>query len=510
MARYRHYDPDQTKMIPVSYGRQLLPGTFEHALSYLIDNEIDLGRFAARFKNDETGAPAYDPAVLLKVVLFAYSRGITSSRTMARACTENVVFIALACDQQPHFTTLAHFIATLGKEVEAVFRDVLMVCNAQGLIGKAMFAIDGCKLPSNASKEWSGTRADFERKAAKMERAVAHLVKAHAEQDASEALAPNADTQRRHEERTLATLRKNADKLRTALATTTERIGAKGKPIKLNLTDAESATLKSGRGVLQGYIGVAAVDGEHQVIVEAQAHGTPQEHDLLKPVIDGVREHLAAIGEAGAADESAFLADAGYHSERGLKALAADRIDGYIADGNMRKRDPRYTDASAHKSPSKAKFFQPRDFSFDREQGTCLCPAGKTLKLNSANAVINGRRAIVFKGTAATCEACPLRNKCLRKPDDTAVRQVAFFEGAVESKLPNPHCRAMREKIDSDQGRAIYAHRMGLVEPVFGHIQQRGMRRFTLRGKRKVDTQWKLHCIVHNVAKLQLYGKLVA
>ena len=181
MARYRLYDPQQTKMIAVSYGQQLLPGTFEYALSYLIDNEIDLDRFAARFKNDETGAPAYDPAVLLKVVLFAYSRGITSSRTMARACVENVIFIALACDQQPYFTTLAHFVATLGKEVEAVFRDVLMVCNTQGLIGKAMFAIDGCKLPSNASKEWSGTNADFERKATNMVRAVAHLVKARAE-----------------------------------------------------------------------------------------------------------------------------------------------------------------------------------------------------------------------------------------------------------------------------------------------------------------------------------------
>ena len=115
-------------------------------------------------------------------------------------------FIALACDQQPHFTTLAHFVATLGKEFEAVFRDVLLICNKQGLIGKSMFAIDGCKLPSNASKEGSGTRADFERKAAKMERAVAHLVKAQAEQDASEALDPNQDRQREHEERTLAKL----------------------------------------------------------------------------------------------------------------------------------------------------------------------------------------------------------------------------------------------------------------------------------------------------------------
>jgi hypothetical protein len=448
--------------------------------------------------------------VLLKVVLFAYSRGITSSRTMARACAENVVFIALACDQQPHFTTLANFVATLGKDVEAVFRDVLMVCNAQGLIGKTMFAIDGCKLPSNASKEWSGTRADFERKAAKMERAVAHLVKAHAEQDASEALHPNDECQRRHEERTLATLRRNADKLRSALANTSERLGAKGKPIKRNLTDADSATLKSSRGVLQGYIGVAAVDGECQVIVEAQAHGTPQEHDLLKPVIDGVRNHLAAIGETGAIDNAAFLADAGYHSERGLKALAADHIDGYIADGQMRQRDPRYAEASGHKPASKAKTFQPKDFTFDREQGTCVCPAGKTLHLNSANAIISGRNAIVFKGTSATCDACPLRSQCLRKPDVTAVRQVAFFEGSVASKLPNPHCRAMREKIDSDKGRAIYAQRMGLIEPVFGHTQQRGLRRFTLRGQTKVDTQWKLFCIVHNVAKLQVYGKLAA
>lgn len=510
MARYRHYDPQQTKMIAVSYGRQLLPGTFEHALSYLIDNEVDLKRFAARFKNDETGAPAYDPAVLLKVVLFAYSRGITSSRTMARACVENVVFIALACDQQPHFTTLANFVATLGKDVEAVFRDVLIVCNAQGLIGKNMFAIDGCKLPSNASKEWSGTRADFERKAAKMERAVAHLVKAHAEQDASEALDPNEDTQRRHEERTIATLRKHADKLRSALATTTERIGAKGKPIKRNLTDAESATLKSGRGVLQGYIGVAAVDGAHQVIVEAQAHGTPQEHDLLKPVIDGIRGHMMAIGENDPAKHAAYLADAGYSCERSLKALAADHIDGYIADGQMRKRDPRYADASMHKSGSKAKTFQPKDFTFDRDHGTCVCPAGKNLHLNSANATINGRKATVFKGTPATCAACPLRSQCLRKPDVTAVRQVAFFEGSVTSKLPNPHCRAMRDKIDTPEGRAIYAHRMGLIEPVFGHIQQRGLRRFTLRGQAKVDTQWKLYCIVHNVAKLQLYSKMVA
>ena len=74
MALYRHYDPQQTKLIAVSYGRQLLPSTFEHALSYLIDSEIDLDRFVARFMSDDAGARAYDPAVLLRVSLFTYSR----------------------------------------------------------------------------------------------------------------------------------------------------------------------------------------------------------------------------------------------------------------------------------------------------------------------------------------------------------------------------------------------------------------------------------------------------
>ncbi len=69
---------------------QLQPGTFEYTMNYLVDHEMDLSVFEARYHNDETGAPAYDPAVLLKVILFAYSRGITSSRRIAQACEENV------------------------------------------------------------------------------------------------------------------------------------------------------------------------------------------------------------------------------------------------------------------------------------------------------------------------------------------------------------------------------------------------------------------------------------
>lgn len=97
MARNKTIDTSP-KFLPVDLSRQLLPGTFEHALHHLLDHELDLSSFDERFCNDETGAPAYPPAVLLKVILFAYSRGMVGSRPIEQACRENVMFMALSED----------------------------------------------------------------------------------------------------------------------------------------------------------------------------------------------------------------------------------------------------------------------------------------------------------------------------------------------------------------------------------------------------------------------------
>jgi transposase len=187
MARYKEYDYTQGKFIPIHFDKQILPGTFEYTLRYLIDNEIDLSVFELRYQNDETGAPAYDPAILLKIILFAYSRGITSSRKIAQCCNENVIFMALSADTQPHFTTIADFISTVNEEIIRLFLEVLMVCDEMELIGKEMFAVDGCKMPSNASKEWSGTKAELKKKKEKMEKAVRQIIKRHRVMDDREA-----------------------------------------------------------------------------------------------------------------------------------------------------------------------------------------------------------------------------------------------------------------------------------------------------------------------------------
>ena len=152
MARYKHYDYAQMKLVPVSFERQILPGSFEYTLDKLIDEHFDLSVFEAQYRNDETGATAYDPAIVLKIILYAYSKGVTDSRDIAQLCRDNVVFMALSADSAPHFTTIADFISRQQDEIVSIFRDVLLVCDEQGLIGKHMFAVDGVKLPCNASK----------------------------------------------------------------------------------------------------------------------------------------------------------------------------------------------------------------------------------------------------------------------------------------------------------------------------------------------------------------------
>jgi hypothetical protein len=126
--------------------------------------------------------PAYAPAVLLKIVLFAYSRGIVS-RAIERACQEHVLFMALSGDSAPHFTTIARFVSTLGDEIATVFAAVVAICDAPGLITREVFAIDGVKLPSHAAKQKSGTRAEFERQATKLEAAARPMLAAHRASD---------------------------------------------------------------------------------------------------------------------------------------------------------------------------------------------------------------------------------------------------------------------------------------------------------------------------------------
>ena len=152
--------------------------------------------------------------------------------------------------------------------------------------------------------------------------------------------------------------------------------------------------MATGKGVIQGYTGVAAVDSAHQIIVEAQAHGTGSEQELLLPVVTAMRHLLT--------DHSFITADAGYHSEANLQQLASLQVDALIADKGMRQRDARFATQERHQQapdplydksrpePRQAGVYQPRDFSYDAAARTCVCPAGKSLYRKGSAIVTNG------------------------------------------------------------------------------------------------------------------------
>ncbi|MDP1643965.1 MAG: transposase [Thiobacillus sp.] len=430
-----------------------------------------------------------------------------------RACRDHVTFIALSGDSQPHFTTLAGFVSTLNDDIARVFTQILYLCDRQGLIGREMFAIDGVKLPSNASKHKSGTRADFEHQAAKLEAAARVMLERHREAD-QQAIEPDLKAK---EAQRIIRLQRDATQLRQWLAAHPEdRQGSKGSIRKSNRTDNESTKMATNKGVIQGYTGVAAVDAKHQIIVDAQAHGTGSEQELLVPVVKAIK---GAMDDAHSliTQTSLITADAGYHSETNLKQLANLEVDALIADNGMRQRDERFKDQGKHKqqpdplhdksSRKKASaVYRPEDFRYDPDTQTCVCPAGKTLYGNGKNCLHNGYTAVKFQGAQRDCVPCTHRDKCLRTPDKTKTRQVAFFQGKAAGQKES-FTDKVKARIDSAEGRARYGRRFATVEPVFGNLRHnKQLNRFTLRGQKKVDAQWKLYCLVHTSRSWRITG----
>jgi hypothetical protein len=150
--------------------------------------------------------------------------------------------------------------------------------------------------------------------------------------------------------------------------------------------------------------------------------------------------------------------------------------------------------------------YRVKDFVMSEDKTHCICPAGKRLYRNGGNVIVDGNRAIKFWGRKTDCRVCEVRERCLRNPDTSKVRQVYFFQGRDETK-PETFTQKMKRKIDSIKGRLIYNRRLGTSEPPFAHIRSiLKLDRFTLRGKLKVNTQWLLYCIVHNLRKVHRYG----
>jgi transposase len=526
MAKFIPYDYNQHTMVVVNFLDQIQPGTFEHALHFLIEKKLDLSIFDPEFANDDGGRPAYNPAILLKVILFAYSKGITSSREIAWCCRTNIIFKALACDNEPHFTTLASFVSSYPAQIETIFEQVLLVCHQQGLLGNELFAIDGCKLPSNAAKQWSGTFKELTAKRKKLRRQIRQHLQRHRELDARDA---GEAAQQQRLAQTIETLSAHADKIGDFLKKSEPRMGKAKKPqeVKSNITDNESAKMTTSKGTIQGYNGIAAVDSKHQVVIAATALGEGQEQHSLQPVLADVKDRFRRlkISKNLYTTRIVVTADTGYASEVNMEYLHTQGINAYIPDNQFRSRDPKFADHKGKYAKKPAVTGKPWDgakragvipaseFVFDEKHSTCRCPEGNMLSYRGTRANRDGDTVAHFEGRLLQCRHCPLKTKCMVNPKAADHskgngRQVSFVV-QKRQRSTTPYTDWMKERIDSEEGKAIYSQRMSVVEPVFGNLtSNKGLRRFSLRGRAKVQGQWQLFCLVHNIEKLQNFGSL--
>ncbi|MCW9005414.1 MAG: transposase [Gammaproteobacteria bacterium] len=520
MPKYIPYSYNQHSMVVINYQEQLQPGTFEHAIHFLIENKLDLSIFYPNYKNDEGGRPAYDPAILLKIILFAYSKGITSSREIEWCCDTNIIFKALSCDTVPHFTTIASFISSHADEIENLFEQILLICDEQGLLGHELFAIDGCKMSSDASKEWSGTFKELEQKRTKLKKLIHHHITEHQKLDKCES---RDDERIKRTEQTIDTLNNAFDKVDKFLKTAQPRIGKgkQGKEVKSNITDNESAKMTTSKGTIQGYNGIASVDKKHQIIIDAQVFGSGQEQHTLQPILETIKARYRRLGFSQNLyqDNVIVTADTGFANEDNIKYLIKNKINGYIPDNQFRSRDPKFKD---HKTKYKTKVSKKVDtftglpaseFSFNAKDFTCICPAGEAISYRGQRVDKQNNIKVFFEGRLLQCRHCEIKTHCMKNPDAATHRkgngrQVSFM---IKKQHKENVTDWMRKRIDSDKGKQIYSHRMSVVEPVFGNIgTNKKLNRFSLRSQTKVQSQWRMYCLVHNIEKLKNYGKIAA
>ena len=500
MAKYKPNNEDQMVMLPISLQDQLVPGTLDYTINEVVEKHIDLSVFDARYKNDEIGAAAIHPKILLKVILLAYARGMISSRQIERACQENIIFIALSYGHAPDHSTIASFISSMQSEIETLFCNVLLVCEELGLLDGTHFSLDGVKLSANVSKEWSGTLDELKHKRDQLQEKLQRVIAEHAQADQQPELV--VARQKKRERR----FQLQVERLNEFLKDREPKRGSDGKEIQSNAVDNESVKMPSSHGVVQGYNAQALVDSKHQVILAAEAFAS-QDHENLKPMLQGAKKNAVAIGK----DDTYFqgkqlTADPNYHSLNSLKVCQDEKIDAYIPDIQYRTRDPRFAKQGRfHPQPdAKPTLFTVSDFSFDPDKQVYRCPQGKELTCHAHNQVNRYRTYDVYHARREDCAACPVKTRCLSK-STTSHR---YLSVPVNTQPPNL-IDAMKAKIDSHEGKRIYGRRLGIVEPVFANIcVQKRMHRFTLRSKMKVDVQWRLFALVHNIGKIHTFGAI--
>jgi len=467
-------DREQQLLMPPSLD-EWLPQ--DHLVWFVIEavDELDLSAFYRCHRDDGWGRAAFDPRMIVTLLLYSYAKGIRSAREMERRLLEDVAFRVIAANERLDHSTICRFRQRHRDALAAMFVDVLRLCVRAGVIDARVIAIDGTKIEANASQNRNVTD----------EQLADHVRRVLDEADAIDAEEDERFGERRGDElpEHLIDRHKRLEWIRDQLARQVEERGpvtARGKPRQINTTDPDSGVLMGPGGFLQGYNAQLAVT-EDQFIVAAQLSSSGADRVHFTPMVAATLANLATA-DADTPIE-AIVADAGYYSEANASVEGAgDIVIPPASQKRLKQGALALRDADAH---HKRRRHQDRVQEWNR------------------------RADVIERGVA---DDVPLHQVAqglgVQKPWASTLRK-QFREGgrdAITGRAgpPSPQSitQNMFERVASPAGRALYEIRGRSVEPVFGQLKEaRGVRRFLHRGLTMCAAEWKLVAAAHNLRK---------
>lgn len=534
---FKPYTQAQPSLIPPSWD-ELIPA--EHVVRVVnraID-QLDLEPLLQQYKGG--GTSSYHPRMMLKVLVYAYTQRIYSSRQIAKALRENVNFIWLSGGNRPDFRTINGFRGERLKTViEAVFTAVLGLLIEEGYVKLENYFVDGSKVEANANRHkvvWAKSRAKYQER---LHQKVKELL------DEIEQI--NEAEQAEYRDKDLEEMGGNgeldAEKLARKIAELNQRLKEKPQDKKLakavrglekdclprqkryeeqerklagrssySKTDEEATffRMKEDRGAEKPLPKPAynvQLGTEEQFVVGFSLHQRAGDTACLIPHLEGLRANLSRLarhkpdwlpqeddGQPRTLPKN-ISADAGYGSEENYVYLEDQRLGNYVKYNTFHREQQKHRKAALIRKA----LFRSENFPYDPERDEFICPAKERLTYRSTRhpKTENGYQTAVRVYEAPDCNACPLKPECTQAKNNrrlsVSFRLRRFREQAKANLL-------------SEQGQRLRILRNVEVEAVFGHVKyNRKFRRFSLRGMEKVKTEWGLVCIAHNMQKLAVH-----
>ena len=429
------------------------------------------------------GQRAYHPRLIVSILIYAYSRGIFSSREIEKRCNEDLSFMFIAEMNCPNFRVLSDFRKNNSIFFEDCFKQSVLLAMELGLASLGHVSLDGSKFKADTSKHKAMTIKRLKEKEKELMEEIdiliqkAHLCDEEEDKEYKEKTGYEIPEDLKFKNERLAKIQAAKE----ALLKREEELNP-GKTIddkkQISFADFEARIMgKKGSGFGYQYNGQICVDEDSQIIVAQFISQSVNDKKELKPAIEKILQTTGIL-------PSKISADNGYMSGDNLAALeSSDGLDAYIATNKGEKKSKILLDESN-------RHLTKTDFSYNEQDDCFTCPGGQTLSLKSESK--SGEK--IYQGSSEVCSVCKYKNRCCKSKKGEA--------RTISTDDKEPLRQKMNEKMELESSKEIYKQRKVIVEPVFGQLKNTGFRGFSVRGLEKTSGEFSLVCTVHNIKKI--------